>query len=200
MQRVRITAETCPHYLVFNEDDFLSKGMFFKCAPPLRSKEASNMLWRYILDGTLDLVVSDHSPCADTEKSETEGAFHALGGISGIQTGLQVMFHEIVSKRKWSPTLISRLMARNPAHIFGMKGKKGELTLGYDVDFVLVDPNASWEISADNLKYLNQSSAFIGYKGTGRPVCTILRGNVVAEDGIVKGKYGFGRFIRRWDQ
>ncbi|GGL59555.1 allantoinase AllB [Sporolactobacillus putidus] len=196
-QGVRITAETCPHYLIFNEKDFLDNGMFFKCAPPLRSEEASLRLWDYVKDGTLDLVVSDHSPCADREKSESEGVFNAWGGISGVQAGLQIMFNEIVSKRNWSPTLISRIMAENPSKIFGMSGKKGALTLGFDADLVLVDPNAEWEITDKSLKYLNKSSAFIGCKGTGLPVCTILRGKVIVQDGVIKGKHGIGQLVRR---
>ncbi|MCI1858898.1 MAG: allantoinase AllB [Sporolactobacillus sp.] len=196
-QGVRVTAETCPHYLVFNENDFLQKGMFYKCAPPLRSQEASQKLWDYVKDGTLDLIVSDHSPCADEEKSEADGAFKPWGGISGVQTGFQVMFHEIVSKRHWPATLIARVMAANAAKIFGMSGKKGELVPGFDADFVLVDPEKEWEITSERLKYLNKSSAFVGYKGKGLPICTILRGHIIAKNGEIIGKAGTGKLLKR---
>ncbi|MCO7126940.1 allantoinase AllB [Sporolactobacillus shoreicorticis] len=193
---VPITAETCPHYLVFNAEHFLKEGMYFKCAPPLRSKEASEALWSYVQDGTLDLIASDHSPCAPKEKSESEGSFKAWGGISGVQTSLQVMFHEL-KKRGWSPTILARIMSRNPAEIFGMQTRKGELIPGYDADFVLVDPKIEWEIKEDQLAYLNKQSAFIGYKGVGLPTCTVLRGQVIAVNGAVVGASGEGQLIRR---
>ncbi|MBC2579758.1 allantoinase AllB [Clostridium sp. DJ247] len=196
-QGVRITAETCPHYLIFNEEDFVERGMLLKCAPPLRSAEDSERLWQYIYDGTLDMIVSDHSPCAEYEKSEAEGAFKAWGGISGLQSGLQIMFDQTVVKRGLHCSLIARAMSKNAAEVFGMAGKKGELKQGYDADMVLLDPTIKWEITADNLKYLNKISAFIGTKGRGLPVCTILRGEIIASEGQITGKQGYGKLIKR---
>lgn len=196
-QGVRITAETCPHYLKFNEDDFIEKGMLFKCAPPLRTKEESEDLWKYLCDGTLDIVSSDHSPSAENEKSEDEGAFKPWGGISGLQTGLQVMFNEAVVKRGLSCSLIASLMAKKPAEIFGMSGKKGMIVPGYDADMVLLNPNEKWEITEDSLKYLNKISAFTGTTGMGLPICTIMRGKIIADKGRITGEHGFGKLIKK---
>lgn len=196
-QGVRITAETCPHYLKFSKEDFIEKGMLFKCAPPLREKKDSENLWEYVCDGTLDIISSDHSPSAAYEKSEEEGSFKPWGGISGLQSGLQVMFNEAVVKKGLSCSLIANVMSKKPAEVFGMSAKKGIIKPGYDADMVLLNPNEEWEITSDSLKYLNKISAFVGTKGRGLPICTFLRGEIVADKGHITGKHGFGKLIRK---
>ena len=194
---VRITAETCPHYLIFDENDLLTKGAVFKCAPPLRTPEDKEKLFNYVHDGTIDMIASDHSPCAPEEKSEDTGIFNAWGGISGIQTGLQTMYDYLVVKKGLSPSLISKVMSTNPAKYFGISEIKGELKVGHDADIVLLDPNKKWEITNGNLKYLNKQSAFVGLKGTGLPVLTILRGKIIAKDGNIVENTAFGNLVKR---
>lgn len=195
---VSVTAETCPHYLVYTENDFLEKGSLYKCAPPLRSKEAKESLWKYVVDGTLSCVASDHSPCRADEKSEEDhGVFGAWGGISGIQGILQVMFDQAVNKRGYCPSLLSRCLAYGPAKTFGIYGQKGGIKAGFDADLVLVDPDQEWEITPEGLQYLNPISAFVGLKGRGLPVCTLVRGRIVAQNGNLESSYGFGRLVRK---
>jgi allantoinase len=194
---VKITAETCPHYLIFDEDDFIANGAIFKCAPPLRTTEDKENLLAYVCDGTIDMIVSDHSPCAPEEKSEAMGIFNAWGGISGIQTGLQTMYNYLVVKKGLSPSLIAKIMSANPAKHFGISNQKGSLEVGSDADLVLLDPNKEWEITSDNLKYLNIQSAFIGLKGTGSPILTLLRGKIIAKDGNITENTSHGHLIKR---
>ncbi|MGE4548759.1 MAG: allantoinase AllB [Intestinibacillus sp.] len=191
---VRVTAETCPHYLVFDEHNVLEGGTVFKCAPPLRRAEDAARLWGYVLDGTLDCVCSDHSPCAPAEKqSGKNGFFDAWGGLSGIQTTAQVFFDALVHQRRQSPTHVARVMAQRPAQIFGLDHRKGSLAVGMDADLTLMDPEQPWEVTAASLQYLHPVSAFIGCKGRGCPVLTLLRGEVVAKDGIpITGEQGRG--------
>lgn len=193
---VHITAETCPHYLIFSESDFLEKGMSFKCAPPLRADEDRQQLWNYLEDGTLDIIASDHSPCAVYEKAEDYGALKPWGGISGVQTSLQIMFNELVIKRRWSPTFIARAMSVNAATIFGISANKGKITQGSDADFVLVDPEKTWRITPESLYYLNKQSAFVGMKGRGIAVMTVLRGNIVSQNGSIIDEEPKGEWIR----
>lgn len=197
IEGLRITAETCPHYLIFDENNFLDKGAILKCAPPLRTPKDKEKLLDYVCDGTLDMIASDHSPCAPEEKSEDLGIFNTWGGISGIQTGLQVMFDYLVVKKRLSPSLISKVMSNNPANHFGISERKGELKIGHDADIVLLDPNKEWEITNDSLKYLNKQSAFVGLKGIGLPVLTILRGKVIVENGNIIRNTPYGDLIRR---
>ncbi len=195
---VRVTAETCVHYLVFSEQDYLDRGSAYKCAPPLRSPEARERLWDYVADGTLNCVASDHSPCEISEKDEKEhGVFGAWGGISGLQTNVQVFFDQAVHKRKLSPCLISRCMALEPARTFGLYGRKGALEVGFDGDMILLDPQREWEITPESLHYRNRFSAFGGLRGRGLPVETILRGETVARNGQPVGQHGYGQLVRR---
>lgn len=88
-------------------------------------------------------------------------------------------------------------MAYNPAKAFGIYGRKGEIKPGFDADILLIDPSKEWEITENSLCYVNKVSAFTGMKGKGLPVCTILRGKVMAENGKLTGEKGYGEFVRR---
>jgi allantoinase len=188
-----LSAETCTHYLVFSEDDFLRGGMLFKCAPPLRDRNSMERLWDYVADGTLQCVASDHSPCALREKDEKNGAFAAWGGISGIQTTMQVLYDSAVGKRRLSPKLLARRLSEGPARVFGLYGRKGAIEVGFDADIVVFDPEREWEITPDSLFYLNKISAFVGLKGKGRPVMTFVRGEPVFRDDGEKKECAFAR-------
>lgn len=198
-----ITAETCAHYLVFSEDDVIEKGPLFKCAPPLRTKADVDRLWDYVIDGTFSGIGSDHSPCTYEEKhseilgQKIENVFDVWGGISGIQSCVQVAFSEGVVKRGVCPTVLANSMAKLPAKAFGIYGQKGDIRVGFDADFTIIDPNQEWEIKAEDLQYVNKISAYVGLKGKGLPVCTIVRGQVVAQNGKLVGTKGFGKFISK---
>lgn len=198
-----ITAETCSHYLSLTDKDVIANGPLFKCAPPLRSQEEVDRLWSYVEDGTFSGIASDHSPCSYDEKfneilgTKIDNVFDVWGGISGIQSGFQVAFHEGCVKRGICPTILANAMAKQPAQAFGIYGRKGDIRPGFDADVVIVDPDREWEITEDSLYYVNKISAFVGMKGKGFPVCTIIRGTVVAEDGRVTGEKGYGSFVER---
>ena len=192
-----VTGETCPHYLVFTEENLLSCGTVFKCAPPLRTAEARDGLWEYVLDGTLSCIGSDHSPSRPDEKDEAvHGVMGAWGGFSGLQSLVQVMFDQAVTRRGCSPSLLARF-ASSAARVFGLDGRKGALGVGLDADAVLIDPGRAWTITAHSLRYLNPFSAFEGLEGVGLPVCTVVRGRVVAREGNVLAPFGHGLFQPR---
>lgn len=198
-----ITAETCSHYLSLTDRDVIEKGPMFKCAPPLRSQEEVDRLWSYVEDGTFSGIASDHSPCSYDEKyNEVLGAkikdvFDVWGGISGIQSGFQVSFYEGCVKRGVSPCVLANAMAKQPARAFGIYGKKGDIKVGFDADLLIVDPDKEWEITGDSLLYVNKISAFVGMKGKGLPVYTILRGRTIARDGRVVGEKGGGKLVKK---
>lgn len=193
--KVQVTAETCPHYLIFNENDVIEKGNWYKCSPPIREEANRNALWQAIENKTLDCIVSDHSPAREDEKDDSLNAFQAWGGISGVQTGLQTIFSEGVTNRGLSPTFIARTMSQRPAEIFGLIGK-GQILEGYDADFVMVNSDKEWQITEENLEYLNKHSAFCGLKGKGLPVMTVLRGQVIVNQGKVIAEPGYGKLLR----
>lgn len=192
-----VTAETCTHYLVFDETDVRERGMLFKCAPPLRDAAAREALWDYVVDGTLACVASDHSPCAPREKDEGEGAFKAWGGISGIQSLMSVFFDRAVHRRGLSPSLVAARLSEGPARIFGLWERKGAVRPGADADLVILDPDREWRITEDSLQYLNRISAFVGLEGRGIPETVLVRGQVVWSGGAVRVSPGYGELVRR---
>lgn len=198
LEGVDVTGETCGHYLTFTDQDVIKNGSLFKCAPPLREASAVEEMWEYVNNGTLSCIGSDHSPCELSEKSEEKhGIFGAWGGISAIQSVMQVVFSEGVVKRGYNPTLLARSLSEGPAKAFGIYGKKGAIEVGFDADLVILDPEQDWEITPDSLHYLNKISAFVGLKGKGLPVCTLVRGQIVAKDGQVVGQKGFGELVKK---
>lgn len=192
-----ITAETCPHYLGFTEDFVFEKGAPAKCTPPMRTKEDMEKLWDYVLDGTLSCVGSDHSPAADEEKDNaTKDIWHAWGGLNAIQFFLPMMFDMVVNKKGLSPSLIAKVMDYNPAKIFGLYGRKGAFELGFDGDIVIVDPEKAWKVDQTKLLTKGHVSCFDGQEGKGAVTCTIIRGKVVAADGMYKDEaVGYGEYI-----
>lgn len=198
-----ITAETCSHYLSLTDQDVIENGPLFKCAPPLRSQEEVDRMWEYVADGTFAGIASDHSPCSYDEKfheilgNKITNVFEVWGGISGIQSGFQVAFHEGCVKRNICPSVLANAMAVQPAKAFGIYGRKGDIKPGFDADLVIIDPERAWEITSDSLYYVNKISAFVGMKGKGFPVLTMIRGQVMAEDGKLRGEKGFGSLIPR---
>lgn len=203
MEGYDITAETCSHYLSMTDKDVIENGPLFKCAPPLRSQEEVDRLWSYVIDGTFSGIASDHSPCSYDEKfneilgNKIENVFDVWGGISGIQSGFQVSFYEGCVKRNVCPCVLANAMAKQPAKAFGIYGRKGDIKVGFDADLLIVDPEKEWEITSESLLYVNKISAFVGMKGKGLPVCTIVRGNVVAENGKITAEKGVGTFIAK---
>ena len=194
---VNVTGETCVHYLVFSEKDLLEKGCTFKCAPPLRSQEASDELWKYVEDGTLVSIGSDHSAGLPEQRNDSIHPVYELGnGISGMQTVLQSFFHKAVHIRGNSPTLITKRMSAGPARRFRLYGQKGAILPGFDADLVILDPNKEWEVKSSDLCYLQKFSAFEGMRGKGLPVLTMLRGTIVAKDYKPCAQHGFAKFIK----
>ena len=191
-----VSAETCMHYLLFSEQKLLDQGTAFKCSPPLREPGAAEALWEYVADGTLDCICSDHSPSAIREKEEDgeRGTFGAWGGISGVQSSVQLFWDFAVNKKQASPVLIARCLAANPAGIFGLYGRKGALQKGFDADFIVVDAEQEWEITPTSLQYLHPFSAFCGCRGKGLPVMTFLRGRMICDHGRICGSAS-GRWI-----
>ncbi len=198
-----ITAETCTHYLSMTEEDVIENGPLFKCAPPLRTQEEVERMWEYVVDGTFSGIASDHSPCTYDEKfnevlgSKIENVFQVWGGMSGIQSGFQVSFYEGCVKRNISPTVLANSMAVLPAKAFGIYGQKGDIKIGFDADIVIIDPEKEWEITSESLHYKNKISSFVGMKGTGMPVCTIIRGEIVVQDDVILGERGYGELIKK---
>jgi allantoinase len=178
---VDVSCETCPHYLVFTEEDVESIGALAKCAPPVRSAAERDQLWGYLADGTLPMVASDHSPAPASMKSDPD-FFRVWGGISGCQTLLQLMLTEGYYGRALPLTLIARVTAEYVAQRFRLPGK-GQIAIGADADLALVDLGATTTLRPEDLFYRHPHSPYVGRRLRGRIMRTILRGRTVYRDG-----------------
>lgn len=198
-----ITAETCPHYLSFTEEDVERIGPALKCAPPIRSGER-DLLWRDVISplssrGTrVEYVASDHSPCtADMKSAGEDDLFAAWGGVSGIQSLLPVMLTEGVHARGLDLVALAQLVATRPAKRLGIWPRKGEIRPGSDADLVLVELDRDWILDQGALETRSGISPYVGRRFHGRVSRTIVRGRTVYLDGTVTGAPGGGWFVQR---
>jgi allantoinase len=182
---VDVTAETCPHYLVFDEDDLQRLGAIAKCAPPLRPRCEVDQLWQALARGDIQIAASDHSPAPAGMKSGDD-FFRIWGGISGCQSLLTSLLSAGHIDRDIPLRSLASLVSDGPASRFRM-ATKGHIASGYDADLVLVDLRESFTLRAEDLQYRHQHSPFAGITFTARPRRTILRGQTVAIDGTVVG-------------
>ncbi len=195
---VTVTVETCPQYLMLDLDDYERIGPRAKCAPPIRSRAQMEALWECVLAGQIDTIGSDHSPCTVQDKAigDTD-IWQAWGGISGIQTMLPGLLTEGVHKRGLALSRLTRMVSANPARIFGLYPRKGTIRPGSDADLIVVDPDKSWRLAAEDLHYRNRHSAFTGFQFQGSVEQTFVRGVSVCEQGTIKVEPGFGQLLKR---
>lgn len=181
---VDVTVETCPHYLALTSEDLEEIGPRAKCQPPLRRAKDQAKLWDELMNGNIDWITSDHSPC--TEDLKQGNVFEAWGGISGIQNNVDLMFDLAVKQRGLAVEKFVDLIAYNPAERFNLP-TKGEIAVTKDADIILVDPNQSYVLRREDLYYKNKHSAYEGRKIDCRVTKTIVRGHVVfdLQEGIV---------------
>ena len=191
---VDVSCETCPHYLVLNEDDVEALGAVAKCAPPLRSQEEREDLWHQVLQGNVPMIASDHSPAPANMKMDTN-FFRVWGGISGCQSLLSLLLTDGYEHRSLPLTTITSLTAAYAAQRFGLSPRKGSLALGTDADMVLVNLQENHELRASDLFYRHQQSPYVGKLLRGRIVSTLVRGNTIFQEGTFLST-PIGRLLR----
>lgn len=188
---VPLTVETCFHYLCLSAEEVPLGRTEFKCCPPIREKANQEKLWQALLDGTIDSVVSDHSPCtADLkalDKKEEERDFvKAWGGISTLQLGLPVLWTE-AKKRGCSFYQLYIWLSKNTAKQVGLQEKKGDIKIGYDADIVIWNPEETFVVTKDIIQFKNKVTPYMGRTFYGVVKQTIVRGNIVYDaekDGV----------------
>jgi allantoinase len=187
---IDVSCETCPHYLSLTEEDVEQLGAVAKCAPPIRSQAEQGSLWRHLIDGTLEMVASDHSP-SPPDMKVGDDFFKIWGGISGCQSMLQLLLTDGYVRRKLPLTTIARVTAEYVARRFRIAPAKGRLEVGADADITLVDLAHSAALRAEDLLYRHRHSPYVGKTLQGRIVRTMVRGITVCQDGkIVSGPIG----------
>jgi allantoinase len=191
---VNVSCETCPHYLALTADDVERIGATAKCAPPLRSSQEQDELWRCLLAGEIDTVGSDHSPAPPEMKRDTN-FFKVWGGISGGQHTLSILLTEGHWSRKASLPLLAGLLSTRPATRFRLPATKGRIAVGADADLALVALAGSFPVQAGELFYRHAQTPYLGRTLRGRVMRTFLRGATVFKDGKIVAR-GAGRLVR----
>ena len=176
---LRLTVETCPHYLTLWAEDIPDGGTLYKCCPPIREDANRDLLWQALKDGHIDFIVSDHSPCTPQLKAMDSGDIgDAWGGISALQFGLSLIWTE-GQKRGFTLPDLTRWMAQTPAEIAGLGSFKGRIAPGYDADFLVFDTEAQQTVTAATIKHKHKISPYLGKTLTGVVTETWLRGRPI---------------------
>jgi allantoinase len=193
---VQMTAETCPHYLLFDEGTARQHGRWAKIAPPMRQASDRAALWAALADGTLDILASDHAPFLPHEKS-VDDMLTVPAGLPNLEAFPPLMLSAAHDGLLPISRMVGLLTAR-PAQLYGLYPQKGALDIGSDADAVLYDPNAHSAIDIRTWHSQSRGSAqiFDGLSYRGRVLRTLVRGKTVYRDGSVVGARGWGRMVR----
>jgi len=175
---LRITAETCPHYLTFAAEEIPDGATQYKCCPPIRETANRDLLWEGLRDGLIDLVVSDHSPSTVDLKLLDTGDFGAAwGGIASLQVGLPAVWTQ-ARERGFTLVDVARWMCQAPATQTGLAAK-GRLELGYDADFCVLAPDETFVVDVHALHHKNAITPYAGRSLAGVVRSTWLRGRPI---------------------
>lgn len=191
---VKIVGETCPHYLVLNTEN---SGILAKANVPIRSPKENEALWRGIQDGVLTCIGSDHVPCLYDEMYTEGDIWKSLSGFPEVETILPILLSEGVNRGRLSLEQVVDICCKNPAKTFGLYPKKGVIQVGADADLVILDLKKKRFVRAKEMKTASDFSVYEGWEFTGWPIFTMVRGNIVYEDGQVVGKPGTGQYLPR---
>jgi dihydropyrimidinase len=203
---LKVWGESCPQYFVLSAADMDRpgfEGAKFMCSPAPRDAAASEGLWKALHDGVLDVISSDHSGWGyetpvGKRVNGTDAPFRDIpNGVPGLAARLPIMFNEGVSKGRMDPCAFVRLIATNPARLFGLYPRKGTIAPRSDADLVLWDPKRKVTLTNSLMQHIIDYTPYEGLEVTGWPVTTIRRGQVVMRDGKVQAEPGSGQFLAR---
>ncbi len=191
---VDLTVETCPHYLLLSTADGARLGdNFMRVKPPVREPGHALPLWQALLDGTIDILSTDHAPHLPEEKRRP-AIWDCAPGFPGVETSMPLMLTE-VNRSTLTLGQYVRMACEAPAKAFGLYPRKGVLAIGADADVVLVDMVKRGRITAAALHSIGKCTPFEGFEIKGMPVRTLVRGETVARDGKAVGRPGWGRAV-----
>ncbi len=203
---LKVFAETCPQYMTLTADDLQGvdmdmNGAKYVCSPPPRDAASQAAIWEGLHQGVFDVVSSDHCPFRYDDPAgklapRGRSSFRWVpNGIPGVETRLPILFSEGVSKGRIDLQRFVALTSTNHARIYGLYPRKGSIAVGFDADVALWDPNRKETIRQEILHHGADYTPWEGFEVTGWPVMTLVRGEVVAQDGRIVGTKGSGRAI-----
>jgi dihydroorotase len=191
---VDITVETCPHYLLLSTDDGKRLGdNFLRVKPPVREPSHQQPLWEALMDGTIDIISTDHAPHLLQEKRK-EKIWDCAPGFPGVETSMRLMLTQVARGRMTLCDYV-RMACVMPARAFGLYPRKGTVAVDADADIVLIDTQKHGIIRGADLNSIGNATPFEGFVTIGLPVRTIVRGRTVALDGKPTAAPGWGRNV-----
>ena len=189
LEGLPLTAETCPHYILFNEEDIPDGNTLFKCAPPIRDRKNNELLRLAVKSGVLDLLASDHSPATPDIKELTSGNLQkAWGGIAGLQFLLAASWTALrdqMSLVEFVPKLTA-----SPARMLNIHHRKGAIKPGMDADLVWWNPHATFKLSESDIKHRHKASPYANIELYGKVMRTMVNGRVVFEEDSIHDRAG----------
>ncbi len=192
-----VYGETLHNYVSFTADDYQkADGMKYHTYPSLKSEEDRQAVWQGLLQGDLHTMATDEYCTTFELKIEGKNIDNVTGGHNGAETRMGITFTEGVSKRGMSLEHFVNLTSANAARLLGLYPRKGAIAPGSDADIVLIDPSIQKSLSIDDF-HISDYSIWEGWEIQGWPVFTMLRGNVMVENGQLQGKLGTGQLIPR---
>ena len=192
----KVSGETCPHYLEFNNEDLDIIGAALKTVPIVKSKGNAEVLWKALMDGSIDFIASDHAP-APTAQKNTGSAWTDYSGIPGSGSIFPYMYSEGLIKRKMPLARLLEVTAENAAKRYDIWDRKGSIEIGKDADLIFVDPAMTWTVRGKDFLSKGKTTPFEKRVFAGRVVKTMCRGEFVYdhEKGITS-QAGYGQFIK----
>ena len=196
ISKTKVTCETCPHYLCFDNNDLIKLGSSLKSAPVVKSPKNKKTLWEHFVNGRINFLSSDHAPSRESEKN-TGSIWTDYSGIPGSPTLWPYLYSKGLASGKIPISLFLELVSENAAKRYGFFDRKGSIESGKDADLIFLDPDSSWIVSEKDLLSKGHITPFDGMKLKGRIIKTMVRGVFVydSRDGILVNK-GFGFFLR----
>ncbi|SDZ24881.1 dihydroorotase [Variovorax sp. YR266] len=192
---VDVTAESCPQYLLLNTSHMLKLGGVMRLNPPIREARHNQPLWDALLDGTLDMIATDHAPHTPEEKTR-ESIWDCDCGFPGVETQMPLMLTEVNRERATLMDYV-RWSAVNPARAWGLYGTKGVIAPGAHADIAIVDMQRAGTLSQNRLQSISKISPWNGRAVKGYPLHTLLRGRFVMREGkLVSDAVGWGRTVK----
>jgi dihydropyrimidinase len=202
---LKVYAETCPQYLFLTAQDLDRPGIEgakWICSPPVRTVADQEALWQALAQGDLQTVSSDHAPyrmdASGKLSAGSDPSFKEIAnGMPGLEARLPLLFDAMVSKGRLGLEKFVALAAAEPAKIYGLHPRKGDLVVGADADIAIWDPKREVVLDAARMHDRTGYTPYQGRKITGWPVIVLSRGRVAVEDGTLRVTPGSGRFLAR---
>ena len=172
-----VTGEVCPHHFILSEDDILENNGQYKMNPPLRSREDMQALIQGVVDGTVDVIATDHAPHSKEEKSK--GLSKSEMGVVGLETSFGVLYSRLVLTGVITLERLINMMSVKPREIFNLPG--GRIAEGEVADLALLDLDEEWTVDSNDFVSMGKATPFDGWKLQGKNVLTICKGEIVYE-------------------